>query len=220
MAAHELRTPLTTISGYIQLLNQKLSGKSLAESRWVNELLLESKRMTQLINEFLEINRITTGKLNYSLKECSLREVVKRALNSFSFVYPGRNIIYTDNLGKNYDFVVGDTDKLEQVFINLLENAAKFSPAKTPIRLTFQGGLRYLKVILTDQGVGIAKRELSKIGKGIYQKLKNSESGMGLGLFLVKNIVELHRGTFKIRSKLNQGTTVEVKLPKAKIQND
>jgi len=87
MAAHEFRTPLTTISGYTQLLYTKLAGANTSESRWIEELIWETSRLTILVNELLAANRIKSGKLQYIWKECSLKEVISRAILAFRFTH-------------------------------------------------------------------------------------------------------------------------------------
>lgn len=217
MAAHELRTPLTTINGYVQLLCKKLCKENLPQSRWAEQLLWETNRLTQLINELLEVNRIKTGNLNYLFKEYSGRKLIEKSISNFKFAYPNRKIIYSEKLNKGLDTIIGDPDKLEQVFDNLLENAAKFSCASEEIKVTLKFKSRFLVVTIKDNGGGIPQDELLKILSGSYRRsAKNQEDGMGLGLFLAKNIIKVHRGVLDIKSKINGGTTVEVMLPRQK----
>ena len=215
MAAHELRTPLTTICGYIQLLNAKYGKTDTNEARWVRELYNESNRLKTIINEFLEVNRIKAGKLHFELEECSLCSIAEQVISNFKLTNPQRNIKLQDQVNGSPDKVIGDKDKLYQVLVNLVENGLKYSPPDSEIiiSLSFKSPCFILKV--KDRGTGIASKDLNRIFEGFYRGENSQQEGMGLGLFLAKNIIERHRGDIKIHSKLNKGTTVEVRLPKA-----
>lgn len=213
MAAHELRTPLTTINGYIQMLCTKFGGTNTSEAHWVEELSRECFRLMNLVSELLQIEHARNGKLQYSWKQCSLAEVVNRARLNFRFSHPDYKIIFYNKLENCPDLVIGDFDKLMQVTTNLLDNAVKFSSFNTPITVHLKSESPHLILTVKDQGTGIARRDCSQIFKRFFRGSKSRREGMGLGLFLVKNIIEQHHGKIKIHSKENQGTAIEVKLP-------
>lgn len=215
MAAHELRTPLTTINGYVQLLQNKLEKKNSLEAKWVEELSWETSRLTMLINELLTVNRIKSGVLDYIWKEHSLREIIKRAVLDFNFNYPERKIIFNDQIVKDSDLIIGDFDKLLQVINNILDNAAKFSPENTEIWMDLKFKSPYLILNIEDKGRGISKENLHKVFEGFYRGKDVSKKGMGLGLFLAKNIIAQHKGSVNIYSQIGKGTMVEIKLRKA-----
>ncbi|QQG43774.1 MAG: GAF domain-containing sensor histidine kinase [Candidatus Daviesbacteria bacterium] len=215
MAAHEFRTPLTTINGYVQLLCSKLSNANSIEARWAEELLAETKRLTVLINELLEVERIKNSNFSYKLHINSLREVIRRAVTNFHFMHPNRRLVFTDNLGKD-DTVIGDFDKLIQTLNNLLDNAVKFSPEGKDIELTLGYHTPYFTVAVKDYGKGVAEQDLKKIFDKYQRGSNHSAEGMGIGLYLAKNIIESHQGKIKLFSRENQGTIVEIKLPKIK----
>lgn len=217
MAAHELRTPLTSISGYIQLLHSKLADSNTPEARWIRELSAENTRLTNLVKELLEINRIKSGQFHYVWKECSLREIIGRAINNFRFTHPERKIIFDDCLESKTDLVVGDFDKLLQVVINLIGNAIKFSSISSDILITLKAYASLLSLSVEDHGKGITKEDLPKIFEGFYRGKNNSIEGIGLGLYLAKDITTRHRGSIGVKSKINKGTTFEVKLPQVKV---
>ncbi len=216
MAAHELRTPLTTISGYIQLLHSKFKGANTKEARWVDDLAYESSRLTKLVNELLEVNRIKTGQFEYSWTECSLNEVIRRAISDFRFTYPGHQIILQDRIVDGKDMVIGDFNKLLQLIINLLDNAAKFSSPESKIVIRLRSKVRHLYLSIKDHGKGISKKDLPEIFEKFQKGSDHTEEGIGLGLFLAKIITKAHRGKIKIYSKENMGTTVDIILPKVK----
>lgn len=214
LAAHELRTPLTAVSGYIQLLHSKMKKKDSVEARWAEHAYWECHRLTQLVNELLEINKIRSGKLQYFLEECDIKIIVDRAVSNFKFSHPDREVIVSDGINRP-EFIIADFDKLLQVVSNLLDNAAKFSDSETPIELQLKYNDQYCQLRVKDQGIGIAKRDLEKVFSGFY-KGDETKKGMGLGLYLAKEVIDRHHGTISIHSRERRGTTMVVRLPVTK----
>jgi signal transduction histidine kinase len=217
MAAHELRTPLTAVSGYVQLLQNRLSHQDTPEKRWSEQLLWETQRLSGLVNELLAVNRIKNGQFNYYYKECSLMEIVNRAINIFKFEYPNRKIILQSTLNGGQDLIIGDYDKLLQATNKLLENAADYSLEDQNITLSLHSRKDFINIQVLDHGKGIPEKELPFIFERFYRGENTAKEGMGLGLYLVKEIILNHHGTIKVHSKLNKGTNFEVILPKLKI---
>lgn len=214
MAAHELRTPLTTINGYTQLLNSKLSkDPDTNESRWAYELMREVTRMKHLINELLEMNRIKSGELDYNFQEYHLKDIVDRVMRNLELVHPHRKFILKDEIREGKDLIIGDFEKIMQVIANLVDNSVKFSPSDTPLEILLGSKSGFLTIDIKDQGKGILNKDLDKIFDGFYRGGNNKVEGMGLGLYLVKNIIEMHRGEVKVSSKVDKGTTFSVLLP-------
>lgn len=149
----------------------------------------------------------------YIWKECSLKEAIRRAMKDFHFTHPKHKIIFQNSIADNKDLVIGDFNKLLQLVINLLDNAAKFSPHKTEIIVELKSKAQYLYLNIKDQGTGISRKDFHKIFEKFYQGNNHSREGLGVGLFLVKNIIKQHRGTINVSSKENRGTTVKVRLP-------
>ncbi len=110
--------------------------------------------------------------------------------------------------------IQGDTEKLQQVFTNLLNNAAKFSTKTTPIVVALVSEGKYIKITVTDYGKGIRKNEQNKVFHEFFKAKGNRKEGMGLGLYIVKGIIDKHKGTIEIYSRLNKGTIMTIKLPK------
>lgn len=218
MAAHELKTPLTTILGYVQLLHSKLKDIHNPEGRWVEQLLHESNRLNSLVSELLQANVIKSGKLQYTWKELSLREVVRKAITTYQFGYPNRIVFFEDKLPIVKDSIIGDADKLRQVFDNLLDNAGKFSPKNSPIRVTLSYEEPFFIIEIQDKGKGIERKDLPHIFEEFYKggqtNPTSTEEGMGLGLYMVKNIITRHHGKIKIFSSKKEGTTARVMLKK------
>ncbi len=215
MAAHEFKTPLTTIHGYAQLLLSKTRGGDSLTHSWAVDLNNEIKRLTSLTKELLEIDTIKTGELNYNFKEANLKDILDKSAKDIKFGYPQKKIIISSKLNINQS-IVCDIDKLSEVFTNVIENAAKYSPESNEIRITLSEKNSSLRVVVTDKGIGIPEGDLEKIFDGYYRSRNHNREGLGLGLFLSKNILDKHLGKFNIRSKINRGTSVEILLPKHK----
>lgn len=217
MAAHELRTPLTAIHGYAQLLNSRLGKSDNVEGRWSNSLLWECQRLTLLVNELLEINKIKSGKIDYFLKQCSLGSIIDRAVNNFNLRFPGRELLYTDSVGAGSDIAICDFDKLLQVFNNLLENAGTYSKQETKVAITLTKKDSHFVIKVTDKGKGIPKNDLPFIFERFYRGKNHTNEGMGIGLHLVKEIIKHHHGQIRVKSKENIGTTFDVIIPEPKL---
>ncbi|MDD5146875.1 MAG: GAF domain-containing sensor histidine kinase [Candidatus Pacebacteria bacterium] len=213
VAAHELRTPLTSINGYIQLLYKKFNRTDSSEGRWIKALYSESLRMTGLIKELLEINRIKAGQLQFNLKECSLGEIIKKAQNHFQKLHLKRSLIINNYLDKNKDVIIADREKLTQVIFHLLENAAKFSPVISSVEMEIKKDGKDFLIVVKDKGKGIPFSDLPLITSGFYKIDVDADRGLGVGLLFAKNVVTYHRGTIAINSELNKGTEVQIRIP-------
>ena len=216
MAAHELRTPLTTISGYAQLLQKKLSSTKSTDVKLVEKLFVEIRRLTQLVNELLEVNQAKIGALRYNFKECNIQKVVERTINNFSVSYPKRKIRFQSHFKKKKPIIMGDFDKLLQAISNILVNAIKFSPVDSSILITFSQKLDCVVLRIVDQGIGITTTDLPKIFNKFYKGEDNQRSGLGLGMFMVKSIIDKHKGKISVSSTFGSGTTIKIILPLVK----
>lgn len=214
LASHELRTPLTTINGYIQLLISRIRQRKPIDNKWILELAFESQRMKNLLDEFLEINSIRIGKIQFNFGEISLSEIVNHAISTFKFNFPKRKLTVKNRLPKT-DLIIGDSDKLHEVFMNILENSVKYSSPKTEITLSLLRQKDFFKIIVSDQGWGIEEKDIPQVFEGFYKGKSSKHEGMGLGLYLVKNIIDAHHGEISIDSKVGRGTNVNIKLPKS-----
>lgn len=217
MAAHELRTPLTTISGYAQLLDSRLKNKESPETRWVKNMLIETKRMSELINDMLQTQSIKSGKVQFKWQECHVLEILQQTIVAYHFSQPTRNIVINNMLKSVKDSVVGDCDKLQQVFDNILDNSAKFSPKNSSILIDVYAEDPFINIEIIDQGSGISKKDLPHVFNEFYKSEKSETGdGMGLGLYLVKMIITQHHGKINISSS-KKGTKVTIRLRKAEL---
>ncbi len=213
MAAHELKTPLTTAFIYSQLLLRKTTSTKYSDIQIKMKLSSEITRLTNLVNELLQVNQIKTGSLRFVFKKLDLCSVVEGAITAFENIYTDNPINFKNDLQNKYCFVNGDFDKLFQAVINLLNNAVKFSAQNSPIDilLTYEDS-KYI-LCIQDYGPGINKKDLPKIFQRFYKGAGKQKDGLGLGLFLVKNVVDRHLGEISVSSKLKEGTTFYITLP-------
>ncbi len=211
LASHELKTPLTAISIYSEFLKEKIDN-GVPDKKIVIALAGEVKRLKRLVNELMQIENIEKGILSYSFAKCHLREVIFNAISSFQASYMTHQVVFSDALGKNDDITIGDNDKLFQVIINILNNAGKFSPKESQVIINLSLSNSYVIVTIKDQGQGIAKKKLGEVFSKFY-KGESKQEGLGIGLFLAKNIISQHKGNISISSKLKKGTTVTISLP-------
>jgi signal transduction histidine kinase len=220
LASHELRTPLTSIHGYIQLLHKRMKDQDTLESRWTNELYIESIRMTTLVKELLDVNRIKQGQFDFVFSEVPLQEVITRALERYKFTDSTHTFEFLCKLTDHQSRVVGDFDKLVEMVSGLLGNAVKFSKPGEKITITLRNDHGMLTIEVRDTGKGISKQDLISIMNGFYKpEYASYIEGMGVGLMLARHIIDNHRGKLKIKSKENIGTAVTVSLPTIKSAN-
>lgn len=213
LASHELRTPITTSYIYLQLIQRNYINNKPFDSTWVLTLLNEMERLSAIINELLEVNQIRTGKLSYNWQECDIEEIIQRALTNFKAKYRENKIRSTFKLNKKYKKIIGDRNKLIGVIYNLLDNAAKHSSPDETISISLEFSKPTIILKIKDKGIGIPEKDMDKIFNDFYKVAGNTKPGMGLGLFLAKQIIEKHRGDISIKSKLGKGTEVQIKLP-------
>lgn len=210
MASHELRTPLTTINGYAQMLYRAHKDDTSIEANWIKKLYVENVRLTNLVKELMEVNRIKSGQLQYFWSMCSLNEIVSRAVETFQLNHPARRIaLYSNNSSIK---IIADPDKFLQLLLSILDNAEKFSPDTSVIDVILEKDKSQVSITIKDKGIGIPKKNLESIQLAQkFDKLK--QNGLGIGLFLAKNIIDQHHGSIKITSRLNKGTAVKIRLP-------
>lgn len=215
LASHELKTPLTSIKIYAELIKKKLPRAEESEKKLLGNLLSSIERLTKLIDEFLQVDQIKKGKLKYYWSEQKLSAIVEQAVYDFKVMHPYHRLSYQNNLKKSEFLILADSNKLLQAINNLLNNASKFSKEESEIQVTLTSKDSNLIVKIKDQGVGIDPKEIPYIFRRFY-KGKSKRPGMGLGLYLTKQIILKHHGDINVYSKINGGTTFEISLPPKK----
>jgi K+-sensing histidine kinase KdpD len=215
LASHELKTPLTVIKLSAQLLRSQLKKEKSAHSDWTEKLLSEVDRLQRVVYELLRLDKLKTGSFKFASQPVSLKHIIETAITNSHITHPDKRYIFTDKIHEAGDTLVADDAKLLQIFINLLNNAAKFSPADSAIRVMLANSGHQYRISIQDEGMGIPEKDLLKIFKPFYRGSNNQiKDGMGVGLSLVKMFIDRLGGQISITSKVGIGTTIKLTLPK------
>ncbi len=217
IAAHELKTPLTSLLGYAQLFQRRtLRAGSLGEAdqRALGVIVAQASRLNRMVAALLDIARIESGQLNIQRAPLDLCELARRVVEEAreqAEEHPLEITCQPEQL-----LIEGDDLRLEQVLQNLIQNAIKYSPPGAPVsvRVELQGA--HASVAVVDRGIGIPEAARVRLFQRFYRAPNVDErqiSGMGIGLFVVKEIVMLHDGTVEVESVEGQGSTFTIRLP-------
>ncbi len=210
--SHELRTPLSSILGFTELLLYK-DTKPEKQKRYLETIQKETSRLTNLINDFLDIQRMEAGQQNYHFEEHRMEEILLESIETFA-TDDTRPILFTDRSTRS--FVRVDKERMLQTIVNLLSNARKFSPDGGSITIEMENDQEQVKISIQDQGIGIPAQDIPKLFKK-FSRIDNSSrrkiGGTGLGLAICQEIMTEHHGSIWIESEEGKGTTVWLTLP-------
>jgi signal transduction histidine kinase/ActR/RegA family two-component response regulator len=220
MVSHELRTPLTAIIGYSRLLMRQVHGRLTAKQLEHQEAIFRgAQRLSDLINDLLDVSRLEAGRIELAPRPTDVALIVEQAAAVVAVAAQARQIRITSALPPDMPAANADPTRLQQILVNLVGNAVKFSAPGGSVRVT---GARYrdqLWVAVEDDGVGIAKDELARIWDPFYQveaPMRRRHGGSGLGLAIVRRLVELHGGVVRAESEgENRGSRFSFTLPVA-----
>ncbi len=214
--SHELRTPLTSIKSYSEtLLDGALDDRETAEN-FLKVIDSEAERMTRLVKDLLQLSSLDNKQLTWDIRQFSFVELVKGCIEKMKFEALNKSQELECYVIGELPVIKADRDKIEQVVLNILSNAIKYTPEKGKITVYMGRIYREVYVKVVDTGIGIPKEDISRICERFYRvdKARSREmGGTGLGLSIVKEIVEAHGGSILINSELGKGTEVTVKLP-------
>jgi PAS domain S-box-containing protein len=215
IASHELRTPVTSIKGYTQLAKTLIKEGDLDTSEEYLDIALDQiDRMSRLILELLDVSRIETGRLEIRREPIPWAHFVRDVVHRHHTAVSDRR--FHLSVPDDYKFVNGDRDRLEQVLGNLLENAVKYSPEGSDVTVTVDDKGDALVTAVCDRGIGIPADELAQVFERFHRGRHVSSTnygGLGLGLYITKQIVERHGGTIWVESKEGHGTSFFFSLP-------
>jgi two-component system, chemotaxis family, CheB/CheR fusion protein len=216
LASHELRTPLTSAQTALQALQKKLTDAPGQESieRWVGVALRQVERLGLLVNDLMDVSRLQTGQLHLQMQPVEFGEVVTNTVEAIQLLAPNQPIVLS--LQDQPLVVAGDLVRIEQIVFNLLINAVKYAPESPQIEVRLRRVRDQAELRVIDAGPGIAADKLPYLFARFYQasqEAPRAQSGLGLGLFLTKELATAHGGTVDVFSTEKKGSTFTVTLP-------
>jgi PAS domain S-box-containing protein len=214
--SHELRTPLNAILGWSRMLGDTQMSPEVREKA-IEIIQRNTHLQAQLIDDILDVSRIISGKLRLEVRPIELASVVESAIESIVPAASAKEIRIQSVLDSGGSMISGDPDRLQQVIWNLLSNAIKFTPKGGRVQIRLERINSHIEIIVSDSGMGIPEDILPYI----FERFRQADSastrrygGLGLGLAIVRHLVEMHGGTVEAESKgENQGATFTIKLP-------
>jgi two-component system, sensor histidine kinase len=219
--AHELRNPMAPMNNALAIFRR--SPDANAEVQAARAMMeRQLRQLVRLVDDLLDVSRITTGKIELKSERVELKSIIQSAVETAMPAIVARGHRLEVSLPAESVYLNADPTRLSQVFLNLLNNAAKFTPEGSEIGLTARleagaGGARVLAVSVSDQGVGLAQQDLTAIFDMFVQvdrKLERAQAGLGVGLSLARHLVEMHGGSITAQSAgVGQGSTFTVRLP-------
>ncbi|GAC1564944.1 MAG: hypothetical protein NVS2B7_39050 [Herpetosiphon sp.] len=217
LASHELKTPISAIIGYAQLLERRLTRQAANDHqtmRTLQTLVEQGHRLTRLIHDMMDVSRMQLEQLHMQRKTVDLVALTNRLVAEVAPVAPSYHFeIETDASPLE---VLGDPDRLEQALQNLVQNAMKYSPKESIIKIRVERRGNQAAVLVGDQGIGIPKADQPLVFTRFFRAsnaISTAANGMGVGLYVVKEIVAQHGGTVSVESIENVGSTFTVTLP-------
>jgi signal transduction histidine kinase len=208
--SHEFKTPMTSIQGFAKLLKDKGLSSEQAEE-YVDIIIFETDRLSNLSSNLLKLSKLENQAISVQHKYFSLDEQIRRVILLLENKWSEKDIEFDLNLDElNYK---GDEELFYQVWVNLLTNAIKFSQQSGEIKITLKEESGKINLTIADKGIGIAEEDKDRIFEKFYKSDKSrSREGSGLGLSIVKKIIELHGGNISFESRLGYGTTFMIEL--------
>ncbi|MBO7700705.1 MAG: HAMP domain-containing histidine kinase, partial [Eubacteriaceae bacterium] len=215
--SHELKTPLTTIIGYTDLLKRRGTDNRQVTDKALDTIEEESRRLQRLVDDLLQIGKMNSYEFELVLTDVDLDSILSQVCSQMSLTGEKRGIpVLYDS--RDVPLVRGDGDRLRQCFLNIIDNAVKYSNDNEPVRVTAVGMGDHVEITVRDYAEGIPSDKKDKVFEPFYRveddrRRIDSSGGYGLGLSIVKNIITRHGGTITIDSEEEMGTLVSVKLP-------
>jgi len=217
IAAHQLRTPLSAIKWVIKMLLDGDMGKLNDEqSKILFKGYRSNERIINLVNDMLNVSRIEEGRFGYSFGRENFEEALKIVIDNLDNQIKEKNLDLKIIKPKKIPLVYMDKQKMVLVLQNLIENSVKYTPENGKIEVSLEPGKRFVNVSVKDSGVGVPEKDQIKLFTKFFRAenvIKMQTEGSGLGLFMVKNIIEKHGGDISVKSKEGEGTEMNFTLP-------
>ncbi len=208
--SHELRTPLTAIKGWAETLSYDVDKETI--SKGVRVIRNETERLSEMVEELLDFSRMQSGKFSLRIEKMDLLAELGDAVLIYAEKARRENIRIIYNEPEMLPFVNGDRNRIRQVFINIIDNAIKYSNPGSVITIGAEAVKNKIQVLIADNGVGISKQDLPRV-KTKFFKANQTRRGSGIGLAVADEIITMHGGYLRIDSELGKGTSVLITLP-------
>lgn len=209
--SHELRTPLTSIKGWAETIEAGETDQKTFE-RGMNIIVRESERLSGIVEELLDFSRMQSGRMTLTMDKIDILAELGEAVYMFSERAKTERKFLLYDEPANLPPVLGDINRLRQVFVNVLDNALKYTSEGGTISVTAEEESGFIKVVISDNGCGIPEEHLPNVKKKFY-KANQTVRGSGIGLALADEIMNLHSGSLEIESHENVGTAVTIRIP-------
>ncbi|MDN3583377.1 PAS domain-containing sensor histidine kinase [Mucilaginibacter flavus] len=213
VASHELKTPLTSLKGYIQLIGAyKKEPLPAVVKQYIEKAGVALNKLQHLVNDLLDVSKIHAGRLEYSMAEVNLTELIEITLDNSRHIYPTHRFEnHTEGIYK----VICNAERVEQVMMNFINNAVKYSQVNNQIIVNAQAKKGMVRISVTDFGVGLSPEQKEKIFERFYrvEDQKFRTGGLGMGLYISTEIISNHKGKIGVESELGKGSTFYFDLP-------
>lgn len=214
--SHELRTPLALIRMFAETLEMGRVPSENKKRHYYKTIMNESARLTQLINNILDFSKIESQKKEYSFKKSNIASLLIQTLDLYHFRFVQQGFTLEMDIDENCPEIEVDSEAVTQAIVNLLDNAVKYTLDEKYIKVILKRQNGNLELSIEDKGIGINETEQKKIFEKFYRSgssLVHTTKGSGLGLSLVKHIMDVHNGQIKVKSKLNKGSIFTLVFP-------
>lgn len=213
---HEIKTPITTIRSLAENVKEGWVTSIDKQQDYFRLIARESERLGHLVENTLDFSRIESGSKRYRMEDSSTQEVIEKTVDRFRNLTEGQQVEISCNISKNLAPIRMDVEALGQALLNLFDNAVKYSKERKIIMLIAEVEGDHLKIAVSDQGIGIDRKDIPRIFEKFYRSESNTKkniTGSGIGLTIVKEIVEAHNGRIEVVSERNKGSTFTIYIP-------
>lgn len=210
--SHELRTPLTAIKGFVETIEEKTNE---SDRSYLKIIRRNTERLINIVNDLLSLSELEDREIKLQIERVNLKELIDRLSELFAKQLNEKSLYFKSDVAKDAETIFGDYFKLEQLFINLIDNAVKYTE-QGGITISLKRENKNIKIEIEDTGIGIPKEHLQRIFERFYvvdKSRSRKTGGTGLGLSIVKHIVLLHNGSINVESTHGKGTRFIIILP-------
>jgi len=210
LASHELKTPLTSIKGYLQISAR--SEKEKLGQMFIEKALAQVEKLNTLVTDLLDSSKIVAGKLQFNFETFELQNLIIDVIETHQYSNKTHHLIF-NNIEAEF-IVLADKQRMEQVMFNLLGNAIKYSPKADKVYISILKENEHVKVTIKDEGIGLSSTQKNKIFTRFYRADGPTNiSGLGLGLYLTKEIIDRHHGNIDVNTEFDKGTEFYFTIP-------